>query len=128
MNLAHRLAMLTSQRLKVRARSEKPGLLGRSWWSEEPKIDRAEARMCGAAAARAACEGHTGVTVTLARHPGADYHVSTGLAPFEKVALHERLFPVEWRNAAGSDVTQGFRDYAAPLIGPINHYQGILAN
>ncbi len=30
MNLAHRLAMLVSSRLRIRARSEKPGLLGRS--------------------------------------------------------------------------------------------------
>src|SRR6185369_8751498 len=40
MNLAHRLAMLTSERLKLRSRSEKPGLLGRSWWNDEPKLDR----------------------------------------------------------------------------------------
>ena len=128
MNLAHRLAMLTNQRLKLKARSEKPGLLGRSWWSEEPRIDRAEARLCGAAAARAACEGHTGVTVTLLRQPGPNYQASTGLAPFEKVAMHERLFPAEWRKPAGNDVTQEFRDYVAPLIGPIPHYQGILAS
>ncbi len=45
MNLAHRLATLTSERLKLRVRSEKPGLPGRSWWSDEPKLDRIQARL-----------------------------------------------------------------------------------
>ena len=122
MNLAHRLAMLTTERLKRKARSEKPGLLGRSWWSEEPKLDRAEARLCGEAAMRAAQEGRTRVTVTLVREPGREYRVSTGLAPLEKVASRERLFPSEWRNADGTDVMPAFRDYVAPLVGSIPHY------
>ena len=122
MNLAHRLAMVTSERLKVRARSEKPGLLGRCWWSEEPKLDRAEARLCGSAALRAALDGRTRVTVTLVREPGPEYRISNGLAPLDKVATTERLFPAEWRNAAGNDVTGAFREYVAPLAGPVPHY------
>ena len=122
MNLAHRLAMLTTARLKLKARSEKPGLLGRSWWSEEPKLDRAEARLCGVAAMRAALQGLTRVTVTLIREAGPEYRVSTGFAPLDKVASTERLFPAEWRNAAGNDVTASFREYAGPLVGPIPHY------
>jgi len=113
---------VTSERLKVRARSEKPGLLGRCWWGEEPKLDRAEARSCGAAALRAALEGQTRVTVTLVREPGPNYRVSTALAPLEKVASTERLFPAEWRNAAGIDVTAAFREYVSPLVGPVPHY------
>ncbi|SPE28905.1 diphosphate--fructose-6-phosphate 1-phosphotransferase (or 6-phosphofructokinase) [Candidatus Sulfopaludibacter sp. SbA3] len=122
MNLGHRLATLVGERLKLRARSEKPGLLGRSWWSDEPRLDRAEARLCGVAAVRAACEGRSGVMVTLVRDPGPAYHVSPGLAPLEKVASGERLFPAEWRNAAGNDVMPAFRDYVAPLAGTIPSY------
>jgi 6-phosphofructokinase 1 len=122
MNLAHRLATLTSERLKLRSRSEKPGLPGRSWWSDQPHLDRAEARLCGAAAARAACEGHSGLMVTLIRAQGPEYQVSTGLAPFEKVAAAERLFPAEWRSAAGNDVTAAFHDYVIPLVGTIPYY------
>ena len=122
MNLGHRLAMLTGERLKVRARSEKPGLLGRSSWNEEPRLDRQEARLCGASAARAAAEGHTGVMVTLVRGAGPEYRVTTGLAPFEKVAAGERLIPTEWRSPAGNDVTAPLREYMAPLVGPIAHY------
>ncbi|MDR3701056.1 MAG: diphosphate--fructose-6-phosphate 1-phosphotransferase [Candidatus Sulfopaludibacter sp.] len=122
MNLGHRLATLTGERLKLKARSEKPGLLGRSWWSEEPALDRAEARLCGVAAVRAACEGRSGVMVTLVRHAGPDYQVTTGLAPLEKVAFAERLFPAEWRNPAGNDVVDAFREYVVPLVGTIPGY------
>jgi 6-phosphofructokinase len=122
MNLAHRLAMLTAEKLKLKARSEKPGLLGRSFWSDEPRIDRAEARLCGQAAVSAALAGRTRVTITLVRELGAEYRVSTGLAPLENVASRERLFPSEWKNAAGTDVTAGFRKYAEPLVGSIAPY------
>ena len=122
MNLAHRLATLTGERLKLKARSEKPGLLGRSWWSEEPRGDRREARLCGAAAVRAAGDGHSGVMVTLVREAGPEYRIATGLAPLDAVARGERLFPAEWRNPAGNDVMAGFRDYVVPLVGAIPHY------
>ena len=71
---------------------------------------------------RAAQEGRTGVTVTLIREPGQEYQVSTGLAPLEKVASRERLFPGEWRNASGTDVTPAFHRYVSPLVGFIPHY------
>jgi 6-phosphofructokinase len=116
MNLAHRLANLTTQHLKLKARGEKPGLLGRSWWSNEPRQDRAEARLCGTAAVRAACEGRSGVMVTLVRAPGTAYEISTGLAPLEHVACGERLLPTEWRDSPA------FLEYVVPLVGTIPHY------
>jgi 6-phosphofructokinase len=126
MNLGHRLAILVSQRLKVKTRSEKPGLLGRSWWGEHPQIDRAESRLCGQAAVRAACQGVAGAMVTLLREEGSEYAISTGLAPLERVALIERLFPAAWRSPSGNDVLPQFRDYAAPLVGPIPHYHRLV--
>jgi len=125
MNLGHRLAILVSQRLKLKTRSEKPGLLGRSSWGEQPQLDRAESRLCGQAAVRAACQGVSGAMVTLVRQEDAEYAISTGLAPLERVALVERLFPAAWRNRSGNDVLPQFRDYAAPLVGPIAHYEGL---
>jgi 6-phosphofructokinase len=116
LNLAHRLSMVTTARLKLRARSEKPGLLGRSGMAYPCPRDREEARACGAAAVRAAVEGKSDVMVTLA-HDGA-----TGLAPLKKVAFVERLFPAEWRNEAGNDVRPEFLEYASPLIGPVEGY------
>ena len=54
MNLGHRLAILVSQRLRVRARSEKPGLLGRSNGGFQSDSDLSDARLCGQQAVLAA--------------------------------------------------------------------------
>lgn len=123
MNLGHRLAMLVSERLKLKARSEKPGLLGRVTWETQSPVDRAEARLCGQAAVRGACQGLSGLMVTLIRGEGPEYTVTTGMAPLERVALLERLFPAEWRSPSGNDVSPAFRNYLAPLIGSIPHYE-----
>ncbi len=121
-NLGHRLATTVAERLKVKARAEKPGLLARVSGWQRPRLDWEESKMCGAAAVRAACEGVSGQMVTIVREPGPVYRSSTGLAPFERVALHERPFPAEWRSAGGNDVERGFTDYLLPLTGPLPHY------
>jgi len=123
MNLAHRLAMLVSERLKIRARSEKPGLLGRAVPGDAASLDRNESRLCGRAAVQAAQGGKSGVMVTLKRNEGPAYGVSTGLAPLECVAFVERLIPAEWRSPQGNDVLAPFRDYVLPLTGAIAPYE-----
>ena len=122
MNLAHRLAMLVTEKLKLRARSEKPGLLARSSAAYFSQLDWDEARLAGEAAVRAAIAGESGVMITLEREPGSFYSVRCGTAPLATVASAERAFPAEWRNAAGNDVTSAFLDYAEPLLGLIEHY------
>ncbi len=120
MNLAHRLAMLVSEKLKLRARSEKPGLLARSGAAYFSQLDWDEARLAGEAAVRTS---ESGVMITLEREPGSFYSVRCGTAPLAAVAAVERAFPAEWRNAAGNDVTSAFLDYAEPLLGLIERYQ-----
>ncbi len=118
-NLAHNLADIVVHRLKLRARSEKPGLLGRSCAGYVSELDRQESYRCGQAAVEAALGGATGQMVSLVREPGGAYQCTTGLADLEKVANAERLLPPEWINAAGNDVLPAFVEYAAPLAGPI---------
>ena len=120
-NLAHRLALLVTQELGLRARSEKPGLLGRSNGAHALSSDRAEAYACGSAAVVAAVEERGGNMVTLQcqRQP---YVASTGLAALSKVAFLERTLPAEYRNAEGNDVTPAFLAYAAPIVGEIEAY------
>jgi 6-phosphofructokinase len=122
MNLAHRLAMLVSEKLELRARSEKPGLLARSGAAYFSQLDWDEARRAGEAAVRAAISGASGVMITMEREPGSLYSVRCGTVPLATVASAERAFPAEWRNAAGNDVTRAFLDYAEPLLGSIERY------
>src|SRR5579859_6886498 len=118
-NLAHTLARLLIEELGINARSEKPGLLGRSSAAFISEVDRSEAYLCGQAAVRAAVEGVTDRMVSLVRAPGSGYSVTTGLVPLAGVAGVERLFPLEWISAEGNDVAAEFLDYARPLLGPM---------
>ena len=120
-NLAHRLATLTTQHLGLRARSEKPGLLGRSCGPFALQSDRDEALACGQAAVQAALADQRGCMVTLECHR-APYRFQTGLAAFSAVAFRERTLPKEYRDISGNDVTPAFVSYAAPLIGEIESY------
>ncbi len=118
-NLAHRLALLVTEHLGVKARGEKPGLLGRVSTELRSDVDWIEARRVGEAAVRAAVAGESGMMVTLDRLPGLDYGCTTGLVPLERVAGTARRFPAEWIDSGGQDVRSDFRDWAAPLVGPI---------
>jgi 6-phosphofructokinase 1 len=123
MNLGHRLSLLTAQKLKLKTRSEKPGLLARASLAFPSQLDWDEARLCGQAAVDAAENGKSGVMVTLVRGPGPGYSAATACAPLEKVACGEKRFPAEWRHPAGGDVAPAFFDYAAPLVGSIERYE-----
>ncbi len=111
-NLGHALARMLTAKLGVRARAEKPGLIGRSCGLFTRERDRREAYACGQAAARAAIRGESGVMVAL------DGDGGTFLTPLETVAGKERLFPLEWISEGGNGVTNEFREWAEPLVGP----------
>ena len=116
-NLAHRLALLVTEQLDLKARGEKPGLIGRVSADLVSEVDRDEARRCGEAAVSAAIAGQSDVMVTLERQPGLLYACETGLTPLERVAGIERRFPAEWIDSSGHDVTADFQSWAAPLVG-----------
>jgi len=122
MNLAHRLARLITENLGLRARSEKPGLLGRSASAYRSATDAAEARLCGEAAVRAAKQGASDCMVTLVRSAGPEYAVTTGSIPLERVAFAEKLFPIHWISPAGNNILPPFRAYALPLVGTVDSY------
>jgi ATP-dependent phosphofructokinase / diphosphate-dependent phosphofructokinase len=119
MNLGYTLARAISARTGIRARSEKPGLLGRSCSLAVSEVDREEAWLCGIEAMRAARRGESGVMVALRRVSANPYSVETFLAPVEQVAAVERVIPSSWIAASGDDVGPEFLDYVRPLAGEI---------
>jgi 6-phosphofructokinase 1 len=80
-------------------------------------VDAQEAFLVGQRAVQYALEGHTDVMVTLVRPVGEKYRCSTGLAPLEAVAGKEQLLPASYLDAATGLATEGFLQYARPLIG-----------
>ncbi len=123
MNVAHRLAMLVTQQLKIRARSEKPGLLGRSSSAYVSPIDWQEARLCGREAVRAVLHGNGEHMVTLHRASQSPYLIQPGLAKLETVAFLEKPFPEAWLNQDRNDVLPAFHDYLLPLLKPVTPQQ-----
>lgn len=115
-NLGHTLARLLTEKLGIRARAEKPGLLGRCCGPFATARDRHEAFACGDAAGAAAAAGKSEVMVALRRDS------DTFLAPLESVARVERLLPPAWIHPECNDILPAFREYALPLIGEIEHW------
>ncbi len=111
------LAMLVIQKLGIKARSEKPGILGRASIALQSEVDRQEAIEAGKAAAKAACEGKTGVMVGFKRISNEPYSCETIFIPIEEVMMHERKMPKNFINERGNDVTPAFIKWCKPLIG-----------
>lgn len=111
------LARLVVQKLGYKARSEKPGLLGRASMPWQSAVDREEAVQCGREAVRAALEGDSGKMVGIERVSSAPYAVRYVRIPIEQVMLDERTLPDRYINAAGNGVTEEFRSWLRPLLG-----------
>lgn len=114
------LANLIIQKLGIKARSEKPGICGRSSIAWQSPIDRDEAVLAGREALKAAMEGVGGVMIGFFRDETEDgsYKMHTERIPIEKVMMYERIVPDNYINERGNDVTQEFVDWCRPLIGP----------
>ena len=118
--VAQHLAEAVAQRLKVRCRSEKPGLLGRSSLLHTAPQDLADAELVGRAGVRALLAGQSGQMVSLlplsAAAPGYT------LVPLAQVAEIERLIPAAFTRDGPIPVNPSFFHYLQPLIGSLNAY------
>ena len=101
-NLAHAVARFVARELKLRTRSERPSLLGRSSALTVPELDREEAEECGRAAVRAATQEEQGQMVALRRESSIPYRSSTLLVPLAAVARRERQMPKEFYATPGA--------------------------
>lgn len=101
----------------LKARSEKPGLLGRVSVALMSPVDQREAEEAGAVAVRSAVEGKTGFMVGFQVDRAPAYACKTCLIPLEDVANAEKKFPLEWIGQDGSSIDKAFIDYCLPLLG-----------
>jgi len=111
------LAGLVIKHLGIKARSEKPGLMGRAQMELQSPVDRDEAVEAGAEAVRALLEGQSGIMTGFKRISTDPYEIELIRIPLEEVMLTERTLPEEYINAEGNDVTDEFVEWARPLIG-----------
>ena len=101
----------------LKARSEKPGLLGRVSVALMSPVDQREAEEAGAVAVRSAVEGKTGFMVGFQADRTPAYTCKTCLIPLEDVANAEKKFPLGWIGQDGCSIDKAFIDYCLPLLG-----------
>ena len=103
------------QKLGIKSRAEKPGLLGRASIPYASKVDREEAYAVGKYAVEAALKGESDYMVAIDAHRGERYSFDLFLAPLSQVANVEKKFPLEWI-VEGNKIDDRFFDYAMPLM------------
>ena len=104
------------QKLGLKSRAEKPGLLGRASIPYVSSTDREEAYAVGKFAVESALAGESGCMVAIDAVRTPKYAASLSLAPLDKVANVEKKFPLEWI-VDGNQIAGAFFDYAMPLMG-----------
>lgn len=119
--VAQFLAETVARRLKIRCRSEKPGLLGRSSILHVSSRDMADAKLVGQAAVRGLLAGETQKMVSLIP---LDEPSETGyeFVTLDKVAEVERPIPVAWTREGEIPVGERFFRYLSPLTGNLLPY------
>jgi 6-phosphofructokinase len=114
------LSDVATEKLKIRCRSEKPGLFGRSSALHLSKQDFRDAENVGRAGVRAAIERRSGCMVSL--RPLSESHESpTQLVPLAECA-DERLVPAHWLTNTDLAVSEDFINYVRPLVGELVDY------
>lgn len=122
-DVAAELAALVNAELGLRARSEKPGLLGRSSALMVSAADRLEAEGVAIFGASWAMKGNTSFMASIQRRRTRKYAVEYGAVPLMSVANVTRLLPAEYISSDRNDITEGYRTYVEPLIGgPLLRY------
>lgn len=119
--VAQFLSEAVARHLKIRCRSEKPGLLGRSSMLHASTQDLKDADMVGRAAIRGLLAGETRTMVALLplAEPGPLGHQ---FVPLSSVAEVERPIPADWICDAAIPVKDSFFAYLGPLVGNLLSY------
>ncbi len=121
--LAALLANIVKERTGAKVRGIELSLLQRCGAHLASQTDIDESFLAGKTAVEAAVAGETDKMVGFecTRDNGV-YTCKTKLFHLSEVANYEKKVPLEWINAEGNGVNQGYIDYALPLIQGDNHH------
>lgn len=110
------LENLIKEKLDVKVRSVELNVSQRCSSSCLSKTDLDEADHSGAFAVNAALNGETGKMISFVRTNTSPYELSFSTADVNIICNQEKAVPLSWITKDGSDVTDEFIRYAAPLI------------
>ena len=115
--LAAMLAAVVKEKTGAKVRGIELSLLQRCGAHLASLTDIEESFMAGKAAVENAANGITDKMVAFEREiVSGSYTCHTKLLPLTDVANTEKKLPLEWINAEGNGINEGFIDYALPLI------------
>ncbi|MDD7162048.1 MAG: diphosphate--fructose-6-phosphate 1-phosphotransferase [Candidatus Ornithospirochaeta sp.] len=100
----------------LKSRSEKPGLIGRTSIAYQSEVDREEAYAVGKRAVEAAAAGKTGSMVSIVADRTEGFKFTLDLVPLSLVANVEKKFPLEWIEGTNK-ISDKFFEYCSPLMG-----------
>ena len=113
------MANLVGEKLKIRCRTEKPGLIARAAMTQVSAQDQKDAELVGRAGVRALAAGETEKMVSLLP---IGTESGYGLVPLSEVSDAERPLPAEWILDAAIPVGDRFFNYVKPLVGELTPY------
>jgi 6-phosphofructokinase 1 len=120
-NVSAFLADVVTRNLKIRCRSEKPGLCGRASISHVSLQDAYDAELVGRAAVKAAVEGRDDALVSLRPLCRVRSEHEYDLVPLATAASGgERAFPTAWLNDSDISVSPSFLPYGNAIIGTLS--------
>lgn len=109
------LQSLVKRELGVKVRSVEFNVSQRCSSNCLSATDLEEAVTAGSFAVQAALKGETGYMIAFNRKDG-DYGMECALVDVNDVCNKEKTVPLEWITDDGSNLSQDFIDYAAPLV------------
>lgn len=124
-DVSSHLAQLIVQKLGIKSRSEKPGLIQRCSSALASDLDREEAILMGQLAAQAVLEKKTGFMVGIKRISSSPYRAEPILIPVKEVMMKERTFPLCYVKD-GNTITQEYEDWLRPLLNPKKQFVSFL--
>jgi ATP-dependent phosphofructokinase / diphosphate-dependent phosphofructokinase len=116
--VANFLADAVTKNLKIRCRTEKPGLCGRASMLHLSAQDVHDADLVGRSAVRAAVENRSDVMVSLLPLGAGGCQ----LVALESAAGKDRPIPAQWLDSSDLGVNANFLDYVRPLVGELLDY------
>ncbi len=111
------LSTLIKEKLSIkRVRADTLGYPQRCFLGVVSTVDQQEAREVGEKAVQYALWHNIDGSVVIKRV--GEYAVEYDLVPLEDIAAKTKLMPDEFINDEGNDVTEAFRQYLLPIMGP----------
>lgn len=110
------LENLVKEKVGVKVRSIELNVCQRCSSAMLSDTDLTEAVNAGAYSVQAALKGETGKMITFNRHYNHPYELSYGTADVNNICNKEKPVPAQWITENGSDISNDFIAYAAPLI------------